>query len=329
MRFFKKGLLVACALAALTAVLALAGCGQQQQTSEQSSSSSVEVVDSGPQLDPDRDYTKPFFCLILGGDTRVGTADEKKSPSDDSHSDVQMLMYVNPQKKYISLLSIPRDYDVTYKGKEHTKINTIMMKDGPKATAKFLAKKLDISIPYYFEMTFVQWADFVDNMDGVTVDVPANLKWRDIIDGDTITLKKGKNQTLNGKEALVLARDRHQYEGAGDAVRQKNNRNMVKSLITKVAKSDDPAKYINVLLSGCDSNMNSAELATYISNFLGTDGKIKWNLGTAPWHGGMITENYWAITPDWSTVKSEVKAMKKGTKLSSIVSVTDSVGGSN
>lgn len=327
MKRFTKVLLVAVVAAALTAMLALTGCGQQSST-ESSSSDTQQVSDSGPQLDPDRDYTKPFFCLVIGGDTRVGTSEEKKSPSADSHSDVQILMYVNPQKKYISMLSIPRDYDVKYKGKR-MKINTIMMKDGPKATAKFIGKKLGISIPYYFSMNFVQWADFVDNMDGVTVNVPATLKWKDIIGGKMVTIKAGKNQTLNGKEALVFARDRHQYEGAGDAVRQKNNRNMVKSLITKVSKSDNPASYINTLLSGCDSNMNSAELTTYMSNFLEKDGKITWNLGTAPWHGGMLAEGYWAISPDWDIVKSEVKAMKKGNSLSDIVAVTDSVAGSN
>lgn len=328
MKRLHKGLLVALFAAALTALVALSGCGQQASDQQQASSSATQVSDAGPQLDPDRDYNKPFFCLIIGGDTRVGTSEEKKSPSADSHSDVQILAYVNPKKKYISLLSIPRDYDVTYKGKR-MKINTIMLKDGPKATAKFMGKKMGISIPYYFEMDFVQWADFVDNMNGVKVDVPADLKWKDIIDGKMVKLKKGKNQTLNGKEALVLARDRHQYEGAGDAVRQKNNRNMVKSLITKVANSDNPAQYVNILLSGCKSNMNSAELTTYLSNFLQKNGKIKWNLGTAPWHGGMLAKGYWAITPDWDTVKTEVKAMKNGSKLSDIVDVTDSIGGSN
>ncbi|MGI6591496.1 MAG: LCP family protein [Eggerthellaceae bacterium] len=328
MRKFKRGLLITVLCMALVSLFALSGCGQSSDSASSESSSSDSTESAEAQLDPDVDYTKPFFCLIMGGDTRVGTADEKKVPDTESRSDVMILAYVNPQKKYISLMSIPRDTDVTYKGEE-MKINNIMYKDGPEATCKFLGKKLGIDIPYYFEMSFVQWADFVDNMDGVTVDVPVSLEWRDIIKGDTVSIEAGDDQTLNGTEALVLARDRHQYEGPGEAVRQINNRNMVKSLITKVSKSDNPTQYVDILLSGCDSNMNSAELTEYMNNFLSKDGKISWNLGSAPWEGSFITSDYWAVPSDWETMKSEVKAMKKNTPLTDIVALPVVSAGSN
>lgn len=330
MKNLKKRMLAIALCVALAAMLALAGCSQSSNSSEESTSaddSATTVSDTAAKLDPNTDYTKPFFCMIMGGDTRDGTVAESEWNDSNSHSDVMILAYVNPSKKYISLLSIPRDTDVTYNGKE-MKINTIMYEDGPEATCKFLEDKLGISIPYYFEMNFVQWAGFVDNMNGVDVDVPVALSWKDVISGENVKLSTGK-QTLNGKEALVFARDRHQYSGAGEAVRQINNRNMVKSLITKVAKSSNPTSYADTLINGCQTNMNSAELKEYMANFLTKDGKISWNLGTAPWEGDFFTPDYWAVNADWDTVKSEIKAMKNGTDLTSIVALTDVKAGSN
>lgn len=330
MKNLKKRTLAIALCVALAAMLGLAGCSKSNDSSEESAStadSTTTVSDSSAQLDPTVDYTKPFFCMIMGGDTRDGTVAESEWNDSNSHSDVMILAYVNPQKKYISLLSIPRDTDVTYNGEE-MKINTIMYEDGPEATCKFLEEKLGIDIPYYFDMTFVQWADFVDNMDGVDVDVPVALSWKDVISGQNVKLSTGK-QTLNGKEALVFARDRHQYDGAGEAVRQINNRNMVKSLINKVAKSKKPTSYADTLISGCDTNMNSAELKEYMANFLTKSGSIKWNLGTAPWEGDFFTPDYWAVNADWDTVKTEIKAMKNGTDLTSIVALTEVKAGSN
>lgn len=329
MKNLKKRTLAIALCAALVAMLGLAGCSQSSDSSNESASASsvASVLDTAAQLDPNRDYAKPFFCMIMGGDTRDGTVAESEWNDSNSHSDVMILAYVNPSKKYISLLSIPRDTDVTYKGKE-MKINTIMYQDGPEATCKFLAKKLGIDIPYYFEMSFVQWASFVDNMDGVDVNVPVALSWKDVIGGENVKLSTGK-QTLNGKEALVFARDRHQYEGAGEAVRQINNRNMVKSLINKVAESSKPTSYADTLINGCETNMNSAELKEYMTNFLSKGGKISWNLGTAPWEGSFFTPDYWAVPADWDTAKSEIKAMKNGTDLTTIVALTDVKAGSN
>lgn len=329
MKNLKKRTLAIALCAALVAMLGLAGCSQSSNSSDESTSaaSAASVSDTAAQLDPDRDYTKPFFCMIMGGDTRDGTVAESEWNDSNSHSDVMILAYVDPSKKYISLLSIPRDTDVTYKGQE-MKINTIMYQDGPEATCKFLEQKLGIDIPYYFEMNFVQWASFVDNMDGVDVDVPVALSWKDVISGENVKLSTGK-QTLNGKEALVFARDRHQYDGAGEAVRQINNRNMVKSLINKVAESSKPTSYADTLISGCETNMNSAELKEYMTNFLSKSGKISWNLGTAPWEGDFFTPDYWAVQADWDTVKSEIKAMKNGTDLTTIVALTDVKAGSN
>lgn len=333
MKNFKRGLLVVALCMAMVSAFALSGCGQTGKggggsSAEKSTSSTTASATSGPALNPNVDYTKPFFCMIMGGDTRVGTTEEAQMPDRASHSDVMILAYVDPAKKYISLLSIPRDTDVTYQGAS-MKINEIMYRDGPEATCSFLSDQLGIEIPYYFEMSFVQFANFVDNMDGVTVDVPVALEWRDIIDGEMVNIDAGTNQTLKGKEALVFSRDRHQYDGPGEAVRQINNRTMVQSLIEKAAKSDKPTQYVEVLLSGCNSNMNSAELAEYMKNFLATNGEISWNIGSAPWEGSLITEKHWGVPADWKTMKTEIEAMKNNTPLTDIVELPEVKEGSN
>lgn len=325
MKSFKKKMLALMLCAALASVFALAGCSQSN-TAASSSTGSLSVSDTQAS-GSSSSYSQPFFCMIIGGDTRDGTVDEKKYNDSNSYSDVLMLAYVDPQKKYISLMSIARDTNVTYDGKE-MKINQIMHDYGAATTCKFVGSQLGISIPYYFEMTFVQWASFVDAMGGVDVDVPVSISLADPIQGGTVSVSAG-SQTLNGRQALVFGRDRHDYEGPGEAVRQCNNRAMVQSSVNKVAALSDPTSYASQLMSHCSTNMSQTDLEGYMKSFLSQSGDITWNVGASPWEGTMIRSDYWGVPADWDTMKTEVAAMKSGTDLTSIVALPEIQAGSN
>ena len=86
-----------------------------------------------------------------------------------------------------------------------------------------------VDIAHYFEVGFTGFADVVDAVGGVTVDVPPNT----VV--DDVALPEG-TQTLNGEQALVFVRCRETY-ALGDFQRAANQRAFMVALADKVLSS--------------------------------------------------------------------------------------------
>lgn len=273
--------------------LGVAGCACSTEVSR--SSDEDLVVEQEEEVIA----TDPVYVLAVGNDSRYRTAEDKGvSPDDPSYGDTIMVLRVDPGANVISILSVPRDTAAEYNG-EPVKINAVHHEGGPEALAAAVGEMLDVDVPYYFDMGFVDFADFIDEMGGVTVDVPMALTGGDIISGERISLDEGTS-TLDGASALMLARQRKVYAYEGEAVRQMISRQMVSSVIQAVANqpTSEAGGYARVLKSFSETNMSGEMLEAYIAAFMENDGEITFHLGTTPYVGGIDETGTWRIAND-------------------------------
>lgn len=259
--------------------------------------------------------TDPFYVLVVGNDTRIGTTEINKPQYADGNarSDVMMLLRVDPKKYQVSIVTVPRDTATTING-QTVKINEGYAQGGMNGAVEQVESLTGVDIKYYFNMTFVQFEDFITNMNGVTADVPIDMSLVDIVHGGKVSLSKGDNQELNNEEALVLARQRKQYADDLDACRQIQDRQIVQSLIEKVASrpSDEASTYANILTAGCETNMSADELTQYLGMFMDNASSLSFQSGTGPYKGGIdAATQLWLAPRDeetWAKVIATVEA---------------------
>lgn len=186
----------------------------------------------------------------------VGVDDSEKRDqgSSNSRSDSLMVATLNNANKSVKLLSIPRDSYVYipafgYEDKithAHTDVT------GVNSTIETVEKMLNIPVDYYFELNFDAFIQIVDALDGIEVDVPYDLDEIDENDKKTIHLKKGV-QTLNGSEALALARTRH-YDN--DFKRGERQQMILEAIVKKATSVTSFTKY-DALLTAVGDNMTT------------------------------------------------------------------------
>ena len=170
-------------------------------------------------LEPVEETIDPYWMLILGSDSRA-------EASDRARSDVIMLCRIDPETPRVTMVSIPRDTKVEIDGYGTQKINAAYALGGRKLAVKTVSKYAGVKISHYAEIYFSGLEDLVDQLGGVTVNVPEYVNYSDV------TLQPGK-QELNGHEALIFARCRKTYT-QGDFTRTKCQRILVKAMVEKV-----------------------------------------------------------------------------------------------
>ena len=132
---------------------------------------------------------EPFSILMLGVDERDG---------DKGRSDTMIVLTVNPQKKSVKMLSIPRDTRTEIVGHgTQDKINHAFAFGGAKMSMDTVENFLDIPIDYYMKINMEGFKDIVDAVGGVTVQNDLDFS------SDGVHFAKGSH-TLNGKDALSL-----------------------------------------------------------------------------------------------------------------------------
>lgn len=148
-----------------------------------------------------------LYCLILG--------------KSEDLTDTIMLGSYDPKTQEAGLLSIPRD---TFVGNnENTanpndKINAIynMYRDKQKGLEKLLEKVRNLTgvdVRYYVMIDTKALRDLVDEIGGVTFNVPIDMKYDDNRQGLHINLKAGV-QKLDGDKAEQVVRFRHNNDGS-------------------------------------------------------------------------------------------------------------------
>lgn len=153
------------------------------------------------------DKLPKLYCVILG--------------KSEGLTDTIMLASYDPKTQEAGLLSIPRD---TFVGNSESsagtsdKINAIysMYNDKQKGLEKLLEKvrKLTgIDVRYYVMVDTKALRSLVDEIGGVTFDVPIDMKYDDNRQNLHINLKAGV-QKLDGDKAEQVVRFRHNNDGS-------------------------------------------------------------------------------------------------------------------
>ena len=106
---------------------------------------------------------KPFVCYISGVDSRGGV-------NENSRSDVNLLVTINPNNGQMLMTSIPRDYYVKLAncGKKD-KLTHSALYGGTENSIKTIEDFLDINIDFYARVDFQSVIQLVDALGGIDI----------------------------------------------------------------------------------------------------------------------------------------------------------------
>lgn len=193
-------------------------------------------------------------------------------------TDTLILASIDPVNNTASLLSVPRDLWVTLPGKGSMKINAAY------ATAKYnymhkqkvdgkntqavaagftsidqtIEKVLGVPINYNLLVSFQAFRQAIDTVDGVSIDVPAdlydpNMAWEN---NNNAYLARAGKQSFDGKHALIYVRSR---ETSSDFARSQRQRAVLLALKQKAVTAGvlaNPSKLAG-LMSAFGSNVQT------------------------------------------------------------------------
>ncbi|MBE1554968.1 LCP family protein [Sporosarcina limicola] len=176
----------------------------------------------------------------------IGVDDSEVRHQGDSNSRSDALLFatLNPNKKSVKLVSIPRDsYVYIPEVGYHDKITHAHAFGGTKATIETVEEMFDIPVDYYVKMNFNAFIDVVDALGGIEAEVPYDRIEKDENDKYTIHLKPGL-QHLDGKHALALARTR---KLDSDVERGKRQQMILQSIMKEAVSVKSITKYGDVI----------------------------------------------------------------------------------
>jgi polyisoprenyl-teichoic acid--peptidoglycan teichoic acid transferase len=139
--------------------------------------------------------------LVIGSDRR------SDGPSIGGRSDTLMIVHIDPERDYLSVLSLPRDLRVEIPGHGKGKLNTAFGSGGPALAIQTIELATGVDINHYLEVGFDAFTEIVDSLGGVYVDVDKRY-YNPEYYYEPINIFPGY-QLLNGADALDYVRYRH------------------------------------------------------------------------------------------------------------------------
>ena len=103
---------------------------------------------------------------------------------------------------------------------------------GAAASIKAVSSVTGTPINHYAEVHFSEFQELVDKVGGITVDVPVEISYKDALTGEAVSLQPGV-QTLNGQQAQIFARARHEY---GDNQRRRSAKSNIRQILTAIVE---------------------------------------------------------------------------------------------
>jgi polyisoprenyl-teichoic acid--peptidoglycan teichoic acid transferase len=151
---------------------------------------------------------RPFNLLVVGSDSRdsLDPADgDRFGDVGGQRNDTTLVIRVEPARKRVSMLSIPRDLVVPIAGGgAENRINAALT-GGPGQLVKTIEQNFDIPINHYVLIDFDGFRAIVDALGGIDVRFP--YPSRDFKSG--LDVSEAGCHHLSGRRALALARSRY------------------------------------------------------------------------------------------------------------------------
>ncbi|WP_327367792.1 LCP family protein [Streptomyces sp. NBC_01217] len=204
--------------------------------------------------------------LIVGSDSRAGMTDEDKKrlhtgSAEGKRTDSMMILHDGSNGP--TLISLPRDSNVeipSFKGSDSgklypgrgrfTKLNAAYAEDGPELLVRTVEFNTGLHIDHYVEIGFGGFAQIVDAIGGVELDIPKAFKDKN----SGADFQAGK-QTLNGEQSLAFVRTRYAFAGS-DLDRTKNQQKFLAALASQTATPStilNPFKLYPTMGAGLDT----------------------------------------------------------------------------
>ena len=209
-----------------------------------------------------KSVTEPFTILLMG----VDSAEEGLSKNTVANGDSLILVTFNPNTLNATMLSIPRDSYVPiscWSGTPENKI-THAAAYGTDCMMSTIENYFDVTIDYYAKINFKGLVNLVDTLGGITVEVPQDLCTDNSNREGQVCISEGV-QTLNGEQALVLARNRKQL-AAGDLDRGLNQQLVIEGIVNKVKdmKSiNQVMDVLNTITNNLDTNFTEQQILSF------------------------------------------------------------------
>jgi LCP family protein required for cell wall assembly len=214
--------------------------------------------------------------LIVGSDSREGmTAEEKKKlhtgSAEGKRTDSMMILAACGSGN--TMISLPRDSDVEipkFVGSEsgktfpaqgrRVKLNAAYAEDGPELLVRTVEHNTGLRIDHYAEIGFAGFANIVDALGGVEMDIPKAFKDKK----SGADFQAGK-QTLNGEQSLAFVRTRYAFAGS-DLDRTKNQQKFLATLANQAATPGtllNPFRLYPTLGAGLDTLIVDKDMSLF------------------------------------------------------------------
>lgn len=206
---------------------------------------------------------KPVNILVIGSDTRSGENSKygETSTFDTARSDTTMLVHLSGDRTRATVMSVPRDLwikipscalaDGSVSPASENRFNSAYSTAGAACTVKTFTTLTNIPVNHVIEVDFTGFKKIVDTVGGIDVCVREPINDPDA----QLNLPVGQ-YTVDGEQALGLARARYTLGDGSDISRIQRQQILLRSMISKIKNSatlTDPARMYQVLSDTMDS----------------------------------------------------------------------------
>ncbi|WP_216326864.1 LCP family protein [Deinococcus aestuarii] len=189
---------------------------QPQPRAPQASARPVGENDGG-SMRPNPYSNNVHVLLIANDQERIG----------EGRADSIMLVTLNPDRRAVTLLSIPRDTRVNIPGHGLDKVNHAYRYGGAALLNRTLQRFFGFPFQYYAEISYGGFRNMIDQVGGVDVNVPFSFDYEGFHFG------KGPMH-LDGETALAYSRMR-KLDPRGAFGREDRHQQIVRALMEKLA----------------------------------------------------------------------------------------------
>lgn len=186
----------------------------------------------------------PYSILVMGTDVPYARVAPRKQQGDRTaftgRSDTMMLVIVDPQRRTVRGVNIPRDTVADIPGYGVQKVNAANAIGGPRLAACTVAQMLNVTVDHYVVLNVYGLVDAVNELGGVTVAVPKKMSYMDWTAKLKIDLEEGTH-TLTGNQAMGFVRFRH--DELGDIGRIQRQQIFMHAVISKLL---NPITWVHV-----------------------------------------------------------------------------------
>jgi len=215
-------------------------------------------------------------------------------------SDTIVVGRFDPIANTIRTISIPRDTQVEIPSNGTQKINAANAIGGPALAKVTVERFLGIPIDHYVVLNVHGLVDLVNELGGVTLEVPKKMAYMDWTAKLKIDLEPGVH-TLTGNQAMGFVRFRH--DALGDIGRVQRQEIFLRAVLDKAI---NPTSWPHV-----------PKLLEIAQNYLDSDLSMKDMMGIANFVRGVPKSNQlltmmpgsFTGSGDWSVARSDVRRM--------------------